>query len=230
MATYLCEAVAAKKESTPMDDTTLQTDLLRLFERHEVELELDEDWLVTDGDFPAVRGGWRDGTEGAPGRLDIDIVISEERHIEESFAGQGHGDAAARDALKAFERNVLYVLLAACWYVTDDRRIQLQKWELGIREWDIFIGPLTFSHDGLAAPSDLLPSLHDALRNESLNPELHWIRLFYRRTDDGSVVAEALLDNQSWTAGDRLLSQLTWPAAEKGYSARCFIALDVRDY
>ncbi|GLQ49343.1 DUF6348 family protein [Dyella flava] len=213
-----------------MNDHTLQTDLLRLFARHDVELELDEEWLMTDGDFPAVRASWSEGGEGAPGRLDVDVVISEERHIEESFAGNGRGDAGVRDALKAFERNVLHVLLAACWYVTDDRRIQLQSWDLGVRTWDVFVGPLTFSRDGLAAPEGLLPALHDALRKESLSGEMHWIRLFHRRADDGSVVAEALLDNQPWPGGDRLLGQLSWPSAEQGYSARCFIALDIRDY
>jgi hypothetical protein len=187
----------------PMNDNAIQADLLRLFERHDVELEQDEDWLVTDGDFPAVRASWHEGEEGVPGRLDVDVVISEERHIEESFAGHGRGDAGVRDALKAFERNALYVLLAACWYVTDDRRIQLHSWDLGVRTWDIFVGPLTFSRDDVAAPEGLLSGLNDALRNEALSGELHWVRL---------------------------LGQLAWPVTEQGYSARCFIALDIRDY
>ena len=213
-----------------MNSNTLQADLIRLFERHDVELELDEDWLVTDGDFPAVRASWHEGEADAPGRLDIDVVISEERHIEESFAGYGSGEAGMRDALKSFERNGLYVLLAACWYVTDDRRIQVQSWELGIRTWDVFVGPLTFSRDGVPAPEGLLSGLHDALRNESLGGEMHWVRLFHRRSDDGTTVTEALLDNQPWPGGDRLLSQLAWPSTDKGYSARCFVALDIRDY
>lgn len=213
-----------------MNDHTVQADLLRLFERYDVELELDEEWLVTDGDFPAIRGSWHEGTDGAPGRLDVDIVISEERHIEESFAGHGRGEIGVRDALKAFVRNVLHVLLAACWYITDDRRIQLQSWELGARTWDIFAGPLALSRDDVPAPEGLLPGLRDALGRESLSSELHWVRLFYRCDDEGSVVAEALLDNQPWPAGDDLLSRLTWAPTKQGYSARCFVALDIRDY
>lgn len=208
----------------------LQSALLRLFERHDVELEEDEDWLVTDGDFPALRATWQEGEAGAPGRLDVDVVISEERHIEESFAGHGVGDAGVRDALAMFERSVLYVLLAACWYVTDDRRIQILNWELGARSWDVLVGPMIAGQAVAAAPEGLLPALQDALRNESLSSELHWIRLFHRRAADGSVITEALLDNQPWPGGDRLLGQLKWPSADKEYSARCFIALDIRDY
>lgn len=213
-----------------MNGQSVQTQVLRLFERHDVELELDEEWLVTDGDFPAVRASWHEGTAGALGRLDVDVVISEERHIEESFAGHGSGDAGVRDALAAFERNAFYVLLAACWYVTDDRRMQLHSWELGVRTWDVFVGPLAFSRDDVAAPDGLLSGVQEALRNESLSGQLHWIRLFYRRADDGSVLAEALLDNQPWPGGDRLLAQLAWPSSGPGYSARCFMALDIRDY
>jgi hypothetical protein len=214
------------REKIMSPSSTLQSELLRLFERHDVELEVDEDWLVTDGDFPAVRASWQEGGPNAPGRLDIDVVISEDRQIEESIAGVG----GLRDALGAFERTTLQVLLAACWYVTDDRRIQLQSWELGARTWDVFAGPLTFSRGDLAAPEGWLQALQEALRDESLSGQLHWIRLFYRREDDGSVAVEALLDNEPWIAGDRLLAQLPWPAAESGYSARCFVALDIRDY
>lgn len=213
-----------------MNDSTLQSDLLRLFERHGVELEADEDWLVTDGDFPAIQAKWHEGEEGMPGRLDIDIVLSEERHIEECFAGRGTGHAGARDALTTCERIDLHALLAACWYVTDDRRIQLQNWELGVRSWDVFAGPLALSREGLTPPEGWLTALQEALGNESLDAQLHWVRLFHLRTNDGAVINEALLDNQPWPAGDRLLNQLAWPATEEGYSARCFVALDVRDY
>ncbi|RDJ00503.1 hypothetical protein DVT68_06845 [Dyella solisilvae] len=213
-----------------MQDTALQSYLLRLFERHDVELEPDEEWLMTDGDFPAVRASWYDGADGQPGRLDVDIVLSEERHIEESFAGAGGGDSGCRQALEAFERSVFHVLLAACWYVTDDRRMHLESWDLGVRTWDVFVGPVQSSHESVEAPAGLLASLRDALQSEALSAELHWVRLFYRRDEDGQVSAEALLDNAPWPAGDRLLAALEWPSAVKGYNVRGFVALDIRDY
>lgn len=213
-----------------MDDASLQRYLLRLFERHDVELEPDEEWLMTDGDFPAVRAIWHEGVAGEPGRLDVDIVISEDRHIEESFAGEGAGEAACRNALESFERGVFHVVLAACWYVTDDRRIQLQSWDIGVRTWDVFIGPLVSSRNDVEAPAELVPALRAALQNESLSPELHWVRPFYRRSEDGQVSAEALLDNAPWPAGDRLLTEFAWPVTDAGYSVRGFIALDIRDY
>ena len=212
-----------------MQDAALQKHLLRLFQRHDVELEVDEDWLVTDGDFPAVRATWHEGAAGEPGRLDVDIVISEERHIEESFAGHGVGEAACRDALDAFERSVFHVLLAACWYVTDDRRLQTLGWELGVRTWDVFVGPWLSSRDDVGVPQDILPALREALQGEMLSPALHWVRVFHRRGDDGQVSAEVLLDNAPWPAGDRMLASLSWPASGS-YSVRGFVALDIRDY
>ncbi|WP_199100901.1 DUF6348 family protein [Dyella sp. ASV21] len=213
-----------------MQDAALQKYLLKLFERHDVELEPDEEWLMTDGDFPAVRASWYDGAADEPGRLDIDIVLSEERHIEESFAGAGKGEVGCKQALDAFERSVFHVALAACWYVTDDRRMRLESWDLGVRTWDVFVGPIQSSREDIDAPSELLAALRDALQSESLSGELHWVRLFYRRDDQGQVSAEARLDNAPWPAGDQWLAALPWPASDAGYSVRVFVALDIRDY
>ena len=217
-----------------MESAALQKYLLRLFEKHGVELEADEDgWLVTDDDFPAIRAEWHEGAAGEPGRLDVDVVLSEERRIEESFAGFGGGEAGCRDALQGFERDAFHVLLAACWYVTDSRRMQITAWEMGVRTWDVFIGPFTLRGVDITDMEmlDQVPAaMEAALHNEALKPELHWLRLAYRRTADGEVRCEALLDNEPWTAGTKALATLAWPSDELAYTARSFIVLDVRDY
>ncbi|SEJ03925.1 DUF6348 family protein [Frateuria terrea] len=211
-----------------MSPTDLQTRLLRLFERHEVELEPDEDWLLTDGDFPAVRASWQDGTAGGPGRLDVDVVLDEERQLELSYAGSGADPC--RDALDRFARGDLPVLLAACWYVTDDRRLDLAQWEIGLRQWDAFIGRFVVEGADVNVPPAALPAVAEALKNESLSPRMHWIRLFLRREVDGSLASELLLDNQPWPAGDRALAGLAWPEGGQAYSVRSLIVLDMRDY
>jgi hypothetical protein len=215
-----------------MDSAALQKYLLRLFERHDVELEADEDgWLVTDGDFPAIRASWHAGTDDGHGRLDIDVVLSEERRIEESFAGPGVGEAGCRDALRTFEENAFHLLLAACWYVTDDRRMRIAAWEIGVRTWDVFIGPFSVrGADAAGMPTEALASIEAALKREALSPELHWLRLVHSHAAEGASRSEVLFDNEPWTAGTLALDSIAWPPAAHDYSARCFIMLDVRDY
>ena len=214
-----------------MTSDKLQAQLARLFERHEVELEPDEDWLLTDGDYPALRAHWQEASApGQPGRLDVDLVLEEDRQLELSYAGNGQGEAGWRDALDRFARSDLPVLLAACWYVTDERKLDLAQWELGLRQWDAFVGRLAVEGADIAVPPNAVASVADALKRESLAPHLHWIRLFLRRAADGTVSTEVLLDNAPWLAGDRALAALPWPASAQAYDVRGLIALDVRDY
>lgn len=214
-----------------MDSAALQKYLLRLFERHDVELEEDEeDWLVTDGDFPAIRASWTPEKADAPGRLDIDIVISEERRIEESFAGFGEGDAACCNALEAFEQNTFHLVLAACWYVTDDRLMQITAWDIGARIWDVFIGPFTVrGADAVVIPPEAMASIETALKRESLIPELHWVRVIHRHDSRGDTRTDVLLDNEPWSAGLQALNAIEWPDT-RDYTASAFLLLDVRDY
>jgi hypothetical protein len=214
-----------------MTSEKLHGQIARLFERHEVELERDEDWLLTDGDYPALRAHWQDApAPGQPGRLDIDLVLDEDRGLELSYAGDGQGEAGWRDALDRFTRSDLPVLLAACWYVTDERKLDLAQWELGLRQWDAFIGRFAVEGADIAVPPGVLAGVADALQGESLAPRLHWIRLFLRRAADGTLATEVLLDNAPWPAGDRVLAAQAWPEATAAYDVRNLIALDVRDY
>ncbi|MEO8778855.1 MAG: DUF6348 family protein [Rhodanobacter sp.] len=214
-----------------MDPEALQSCLLRLFDRHDVALEADDDgWLLTDGDFPAIRAEWHEGLAGEPGRLDVDVVLGEERRIEESFAGTGGGEAGVRDALSTFEHSVFHPLLAACWYVTDDRKMRITTWTIGARSWDVFIGPFNVrGATGVEMPPDALGSIETALKRGALSAELHWLRLVHSHARDGNSRCEALLDNELWTAGTLALNAVAWPPAGD-YSARCFVLLDVRDY
>jgi len=212
-----------------MDDATPQAALRRLFERHEVTLEPDEDgWLLTDGDFPAIRAHWQPPAAGEPGRLDVDLVVGEDRCLEDSFAG-----ADAREALAAFEQSSFHLLLAACWYVTDDRRMRFAAWDIGVRTWDVFVGPLVTrpaADEPAAMPADAALALQQAAGQLALTPQLHWIHLLHRREGDAPAIHEALLDGEPWAAGTAILASSAWPVLGPGSTARQLIVLDVRDY
>lgn len=212
-----------------MEDAALQSALRRLFARHEVELEPDEDgWLLTDADFPAIRAHWRPGTGGEPGRLDVDVVVAEDRCLEDSFAG-----ADAREALDGFEQSSFHLLLAACWYVTDDRRMRIASWDIGLRTWDVFVGPLVQrprDGEGQPMPVEAALALQQAVAQLSLAPQLHWIHLLHRRDAEREATHEALLDGEPWAAGTAMLAAGTWPGLSAGSSARQLVLLDVRDY
>ncbi len=191
-----------------MDDAALQSALRRLFARHEVELEPDE-------------GGER-------GRLDVDVVVAEHRCIEDSFAG-----ADAREALGAFEQSSFHLLLAACGYLTDDRRMRIAAWDIGVRTWDVFVGPRV-TRPCVAEPPPMPAAAALALQQSvtqlSLAPQLHGIHLLHRRAGDGVATHEALLDGEPWTAGTAMLAASAWPELPPDTSARQLVLLDVRDY
>lgn len=212
-----------------MHDNDLQACLLDLFRQQGVELEPDEEgWLLTDGDFPALGARWHAGSDGEPGRLDVDVVIDETRRIEDSFAG-----ADAREALAAFERSTLPLLLAACWYVTDDRRMRIAAWDIGVRTWDVFVGPLDVRGTGSSdwpMPAEAAVALQAAASQLSLTPALHWIHLLHRTDAQGRRADEALLDGDPWPAGTQRLQDMAWPVLPASCSARQLILLDVRDY
>jgi hypothetical protein len=213
-------------------DRTIQEFLLQLFARHGVELEVYEEWLIADGDFPAIRGFWYDGEGAEPGRLDIDVVLDEERRIEESFVGVGRGEVGCRDALEHFARHDFHVLLAACWQVADDRQLSLQTLDIGGRSWDAYVGKLALR--GIEAlpeslNSRLLDALEDTLGAFRLAPEMHWIRLFYANDGGGQIRVEMLLDNEPWPKGGKAVTALAWPTGEVPYGVRGFIALEPRD-
>jgi hypothetical protein len=116
-------------------DRLIQNYLIDLFADNSIVLEPDEDWLLTEGeDFPAIRGIWHEGKDGGMGRLDIDVVLDEERTIEESFGGIGTGKEGCRDALDSFARNDFHVVLAACWHVVNGRKLAVRELTAGGRQ------------------------------------------------------------------------------------------------
>jgi hypothetical protein len=108
----------------------------------------------------------------------------------------------------------------------------ITAWEFGVRTWDVFIGPFAL-HGVDITDMEVLEqvpaAIKAALEREALTPELHSLRLVYRRPADGEARCEVLLDNEPWATGALALTALAWPK-DGDYSAHGFILLDVRDY
>jgi hypothetical protein len=101
-----------------------------------------------------------------------------------------------------------------------------------VRTWDVFIGRFTLrgaDENQVVIPADAIASIETALKREPLTPELHWLRLLHRHDAQGDALSEALLDNEPWPAGTQALNVIDWPTTV-GYTASCFMMLDVRDY
>ena len=210
-------------------DRLIQNHLIDLFAEHGVPLEADEDWLLTEGeDFPAIRGIWHEGKEGGMGRLDIDIVLDEERTIEESFGGIGGGKTGCRDALDGFARNDFHVVLAACWHTVNRKKLAVHELTAGVQPFTLYIGDFTLRGEKdapLAIPEDGLSALEAAIATAPLSADVHWIRVFYGNVGDGGTQVEVLLDNEPWPAGHKAIASVDWPQHERYYSLRNFIAL-----
>ena len=210
-------------------DRLIQNTLIDLFADHGITLEADEDWLLIGGeDFPAIRGIWHEGKDGGMGRLDIDIVLDEERTIEESFGGVGTGKAGCRDALDAFARNDFHVVLAACWHTVNAEKVAERELMVGLHRFTVYVGDFTLRGDEgtpMDVPEDALSALDAAITTAPLSEDVHWIRVFYGNVGDGRTQVEVLLDNEPWTAGLKAIVSADWPQHERYYSLRNFIAL-----
>ncbi|PTR32571.1 hypothetical protein C8J98_105124 [Luteibacter sp. OK325] len=210
-------------------DRLIQNTLTDLFAEHGVELEPDEDWLLTEGDdYPALRGIWHEGKDGGMGRLDLDIVLDEERTIEESFGGIGSGKIGCRDALDSFARNDFYVVLAACWHTVNKSKLAVRELTAGVHRFNAYIGDFTLRGEKdapMEIPEDGLSALEAAISTAPLTNDVHWIRVFYGNVGDGKSQVEVLLDNEPWAAGHKAIASVEWPQHERYYSLRNFIAL-----
>jgi hypothetical protein len=210
-------------------DRLIQNTLIDLFAEHGVELEPDEDWLLTEGDdYPALRGIWHEGKDGGMGRLDLDIVLDEERTIEESFGGVGGGKAGCRDALDSFARNDFYVALAACWHTVNKEKLAVRELTAGAHRFTVYVGDFTLRGEKdapMEIPEDGLSALEAAISTAPLTADVHWIRVFYGNVGDGNTQVEVLLDNEPWAAGHKAVSSVEWPQHDRYYSLRNFIAL-----
>lgn len=184
--------------------------LASLFGGHGIAVAQHDGWLLSHGELPAMRLIWHDAPGQHPGRLDVQILLPDQRVIVESFAGIGEGATKPQDALQSFVVNSFHVRLAGLWQVDCQGQVDIAQWAVAGASWDVYHSwGIRASDQPLpTVPTDLLPCLQAAVESEALECDTHWFRVFA-----GGVrlieTFEALCDNEPWPRGtaDRCLAR-----------------------
>lgn len=208
-----------------MAELDASRELEALLEAHGLPCTPYDGWVLPGRELPAMRGQWHPGEHN--GRLDIRVLIEKGLTIEEHFAGVGQGVAGFKDAMQNFVVNSLHVLLAAFWQKAYPDQVVTDRWQVGQREFDVFIGDFgTRSSKGVhaAIPNGLFASIRKTVEGEALIGDTHWVRTFVCNLA-GQQTFEALLDNGHWAAGADCLRANLWQASEGYYSVRNFMVL-----
>ena len=186
---------------------------------------VENEWVVPLGKLPAIRATWYPREDS--GRLEIDVLLEDERLINECFAGIGSGREGISDALQNFCVNSFHVLLAAFWGVNDPDQVMTEKWSIHGKEYTAYIG--NFGTRGSAdvepiIPDGLFESVENAIKKEPLQEKLSWFRCFFCDVS-GAHTFEALRDNEVWESGLSALKSLPWAKTDGYFSVRNFLII-----
>ncbi len=192
---------------------------------HDVQFHMENNWIFPSGRLPAIRVTWY--PEVGNNCLEVDVLLEDQRVINECFAGIGSGQQAMNDALQNFCANSFHVLLAAFWGVNDPNQVVMEDWNLQGRSYTAFIGNFgTRASAGVnpQIPDGLFETIEKAIQTDSLEEDLSWFRCFFCDIA-GKQTFEALKNNQAWEAGLSALKSLPWSETNGYYSVRNFLIL-----
>ena len=206
-----------------MEPVSLVKEISDLFSGHEVPFHIKDEWVVPNGQLPAIRATWfpREGS----GLLEVETLLSDERIINECFAGVGEGKNGVLDALQNFCVNTFHVLLAAFWDVIEPDQVMIEEWDIKDKSYTAYIGNLgTRDSDGVEAriPDGLFDAVKKAVIDTPLNCDTSWYRVFFCNVY-GEQTFEALKNNEVWEAGLSSLKSLHWVSVDGYYSVRNFL-------
>lgn len=79
-----------------MEAVSVSQHLAALFESHRIDCVVHGEWVAPARRLPAIRATWYAGEK--TGRLDVDVLLEDERQLQEAFAGIGSGEDGLQDA------------------------------------------------------------------------------------------------------------------------------------
>lgn len=208
-----------------MEPVSLKSQMADLLTAREVVFDQEGEWLIPYGELPAIRTTWFAGENS--GRLDIEVLLQDNRIIHESFGGLGQGEAGTQDAMNSFVLNAFPVLLAAFWKKNDPEQVTSKELLASGKLYNAYIGGISFRGSVEAdagIPENFAELIETAIRNETTLLGTHWFRSFFCNVAEQHTV-EALANNEPWTGGINTLNKLDWEKSPGYYSVRQFIVL-----
>ena len=208
-----------------MEPIDLKEYISELFQTHDVPFHTENEWIVPYGELPAIRSTWFQ--KETSGVFEVEVLLDGGRIINECFSGFGVGKEGILNGLENFCVNSFHVLLAAFWKKHDSEQVEIENWLINGINYKAYIGNLgTRATKGVDAsiPENLFESLEKAIKNEALESEVSWFRVFFGSISD-DFTFEALKENEVWENGVSMLASQAWEKPEGYYSVRNFIVL-----
>lgn len=208
-----------------MEPVSLKSQMADLLTAREIVFDEEGEWLIPNGELPAIRTSWFAGENS--GRLDVEVLLQDNRIIHESFGGLGQKEAGIQDAMNSFVLNAFPVLLAAFWNLNDTEQVTSKELLASGKLYNAYIGGISFRGSveaDASIPEGYVEFVETAIRNETALLGTHWFRTFFCNVAEQHTV-EALTNNEPWTAGIEALNNLTWEKSPGFYSVRQFIVL-----
>ena len=208
-----------------VEPVSLKQQMAQLLSTHELPLHEEGEWVIPNGELPAIRATWFAGEKS--GRLDVELLLPDNRVIDECFAGMGAQQEGVADALHNFSVSSMPVFLAAFWKINNPEQVTTQEWIIGGKPFIAYVG--NFGTRGsveanASIPEGLLESIKTAVMNKNSASGIQWYRLFFCNIAE-EFSFEALASNEPWESGVTALKNLPWEKSPGYYSVRNFLVL-----
>lgn len=172
-------------------------------------------------------------------QLDVHVSLQDGRTLIESFAGVGPDEnSSVLDGVQNFAAGSFHVLLSAFYGMRCHDQVELENWVLGPKTWMAHLGPVLtreFASDGNQSRGpdvasmplrEVIDSIKTELARVTLEPTLHWLRIYLMRGMPELCETEVLLDNNPFEPGIDALRMLDHSTTGHVYSHRIFLMLE----
>lgn len=208
-----------------MEPVSLKQHMADLLSAHEVAFDQEGEWLIPYGELPAIRTSWFAGENS--GRLDVEVLLADNRVIHECFAGFGQQQDGIKDGLNNFCLNSFHVLLAAFWKINDPEQVTTKEWVVAGKSYAAFVGNIGARgsiESDTSIPEGFMASIEAAITTDHAVLDTQWFRFFFCNVAEEHTF-EALANNEPWAPGMEALQNLAWEKSAGYYSVRNFIVL-----